>query len=109
MEQSGGAPLGMASSSTSSVAGNAAFAPVAGVASPDSPESTNPHSFEDADVRKALLNVERINKEAAGTYTRLFAHLKKDRTAMELFARLINTLGGSSAAAGQRMTKPLNQ
>jgi hypothetical protein len=74
---------------------------------PDSPEPTNP-SFGKEEVRKALLNVERINKDARGMYTPLFNHLRKNPEAMQLFGELINTLAGTTTSVGGRMAKPLN-
>jgi hypothetical protein len=80
----------------------------AGVAKPGSEESLNPHSFGKEEVRKALLNIERINKDARGMYTPLFAHIKKNPEAMQLFGELINTLAGATTSVGGRMAKPLN-
>jgi hypothetical protein len=72
-----------------------------------SAEPTNT-SFGKEEVRKALLNVERINKNARGMYTPLFNHLRKNPEAMQLFGELINTLAGTTTSVGARMAKPLN-
>ena len=91
----------------SPVSGNVAT-PSAGIAKPGSDESLNPHSFDKEEVRKALLNIERINKDNRGMYTPLFTHLKKNPEAMQLFGELINTLASAITSVGGRMAKPLN-
>jgi hypothetical protein len=79
-----------------------------GSVKPGSDESLNPRSFGKEEVRKALLNIERINKDAKGMYTPLFTHLRKNPEAMQLFGELINTLAGATTSVGGRMAKPLN-
>lgn len=71
------------------------------------PQQAPAEEFGKEEVRKALLNVERINKDSRGMYTPLFNHIKKNPEAMQLFGELIKTLAGTSASVGGRMSKPL--
>lgn len=62
------------------------------------------NNFNVADVGATLRRIEMANKEERGKYNGLLQLIKSRPGMLELFGELINSLAGTTASTGQRLT-----